>query len=123
MNFLCSCCKSRITNDKQIRYLIEGAGIHKIGYHLAWMEFAKEELCLPPDKREWVHTDQVPIVGERRILKVTAPFAEEIGDTFTTAFESWQMFLNGWDSAESPEDICKACAVLCRFEEVPLCQT
>lgn len=38
------------------------------------MECAKEELCLPPDKRKWVHTDQVPIIGEKRILKVTVPF-------------------------------------------------
>ena len=83
----------------------------------------KGRIVYSPDKRECVHTDQVPIVGERRIIKVTAPFDEEIGDTFTTVFEPWQMFLNGWDSAESPEDICKACAVLCRFEEVPLCQT
>ena len=118
MNFLCSCCKSRITNDNQKRHLIEGAGIHNIGYHLAWMECAKEELSLPLDKRQWLHTNQVPVVGEKRILKVTAPFDEEIGDTFTTIFEPWQMFLNGWESAESPDDIGKACAVLCRFEEV-----
>ena len=65
------------------------------------MECAKEELCLPPDKRKWVHTDRVPVVGERRILKVTAPFDEDIGDTFTTVFEPWQMFLNGWDSAKN----------------------
>ena len=118
MNFLCSCCKSRVTNDDRNRHLIEGAGIHNIGYHLAWVECAKEELCLPPDRRKWRLTNQVPMIGERRILKVTAPFDEEIGDTFTTVFEPWQMFLNGWDSAESPDDIGKACAVLCRFEEV-----
>ena len=74
VNFICSCCKSRITNDDRNRHLIEGACIHNIGYKLAWMECAKEELCLPPDKRKWVHTDQVPIIGERRILKVTVPF-------------------------------------------------
>ena len=116
VNFLCSCCKRRITNDNQKRHLIEGAGIHNIGYHLAWMECAKEELSLPVNKRQWLHTDQIPLVGEKRILKVTAPFDEEIGDTFTTIFEPWQMFLNGWDCAESPGDIGKACAVLCRFE-------
>ena len=82
------------------------------------MECAKEELSLPLNKRQWLHTNQVPVVGEKRILKVTAPFDEEIGDTFTTIFEPWQMFLNGWESAESPDDIGKACAVLCRFEEV-----
>lgn len=118
MNFLCSCCKSRITNDDRNRHLIEGAGIHSIGYDLAWMECAKEELSLPPDKRKWVHTDEVPVVGERRILKVTAPFDEQPGNTFTTVFEPWQMYLNGWDSAESPVDINKACAALCRFDEV-----
>ena len=105
MNFLCSCCKSRITNDNQKRHLIEGAGIHNIGYHLAWKESKKEELSLPLNKRQWLHTNQVPVVGEKRILKVTAPFDEEIGDTFTTIFEPWQMFLNGWDSAESPDDM------------------
>ena len=118
MNFLCSCCKRRIKNDGQKHHLIEGAGIHDIGYNLAWVECAKEELSLPPDKRKWVHTDHTPIIGERRILKVTAPFDEQVGDTFTTVFEPWQMYLNGRDSAQSPEDIGKACAVLCRFEEV-----
>jgi len=118
VNFLCSCCKSRITNDDQKRHLIEGAGIHNIGYHLAWVECSKEELSLPLNKRQWIHTNQVPIIGEKRILKVTAPFDEEVGDTFTTIFEPWQMFLNGWESAESPDDIGKACAVLCRFDEV-----
>ena len=82
------------------------------------MECSKEELSLPVDKRQWLHTNKVPVVGERRILKVTAPFDEEIDDTFTTIFEPWQMFLNGWEYAENPDDIGKACAVLCRFAEV-----
>ena len=56
VNFLCSCCKSRVTNDNHKRHLIESAGIHNIGYHLAWMECSKEELSLPVDKRQWLHT-------------------------------------------------------------------
>ena len=120
MNFLCSCCKQRVTKDerKEKPKMIAGAGIHDIGYHLAWMECRPEELSLPAGERQWLHTNQVPVIGENRILKVTQPFDEETGDTFTTVFEPWQMFLNGWDSAESPEDIGKACAVLCRFDEV-----
>lgn len=120
MNFLCTCCKSRIINDHQKRHLIEGAGIHNIGYHLAWMECTREELSLPMSERKWMHANQLPLTGEKRILRVTAPFDEEVGNAFTTIFEPWQMFLNGWDCAESPEDIGKACAVLCRFEEVLL---
>lgn len=120
MNFLCSCCKQRVTKEEHERKpkLIESAGIHDIGYHLSWMECKQEEMALPVNERQWLYTDQVPIVGEKRILKVTAPFDEGLGNTFTTIFEPWQMFLNGWDSAESTEDIGKACAVLCRFDEV-----
>ena len=120
MNFLCSCCKFRVAKADRKRKpeMIEGAGIHDIGYHLAWMECKQEELSLPVQDRQWLHTNQIPMIGENRILKVTAPFDEELGDTFTTIFEPWQMFLNGWEYADSPDDIGKACAVLCRFDEI-----
>ncbi len=120
MNFLCSCCKSRVAKDNQNRKpkMIECAGIHDIGYNLAWMECEHEELSQPVKDRKWLYTNHIPTIGEKRILKVTAPFDEELGATFTTLFEPWQMFLNGWDCAENPDDIGKACAVLCRFDDV-----
>ena len=59
-----------------------------------------------------------PKVGDKRILRVKAPFDEERGSVFTNIYEPWQMFYNGWENAESPADIGKACAVLCRFGEV-----
>lgn len=98
--------------------MIECAGIHDIGYNLAWMECKEEESSMPIKDRQWFYTDNIPMIGEKRILKVTAPFDEETGDTFTTVFEPWQMFLNGWDCAESADVIGKACAVLCRFDDI-----
>ncbi len=120
MNFLCICCKQRVAKDEKSRkpQLIEGAGIHDIGYILEWVEFKDEESALPINERQWLYTNQQPVIGDKRILRVKEPFDEEIGELFTTVFEPWQMYLNGWEYAESPEDISKACAVCCRFDEV-----
>ena len=41
MNFLCKCCKSRVTEDKRPEY-IESAGIHEKAYHMEWAVFDKE---------------------------------------------------------------------------------
>ena len=117
MNFLCKCCKSRVTEDKRPEY-IESAGIHEKAYHMEWAVFDEEENSKPINEREWSETNITPKVGDKRILRVKAPFDVEIGAVFTNVYEPWQMFLNGWDSAASPEDIYKAAAVLCRFEEV-----
>ena len=118
MNFLCSCCKQRITkNQTRIPTLIESAGIHDIGYRLEWMECEKEDLFLPVNERKWGYSDQIPVIGEKRILKITKPFDEEVGDLFTALFEPWNLFDRDWDLV-GPEEIDKACAVLCRFDEV-----
>ena len=117
MNFLCKCCKSRVTESKRPEY-IESAAIHQRAYHMEWAVFDEEENSKPINEREWSDRNIAPRVGDKRILRVKIPFDEEIGAVFTNVYEPWQMFLNGWDSATSPDDISKASAVLCRFEEV-----
>ncbi|MCR5806065.1 MAG: hypothetical protein K6G68_03395 [Oscillospiraceae bacterium] len=120
MNFLCSCCGHRVAKEdrKERAKFISSAGIHDIGYEPGWMECEPEEMMLPVNERKWFHTDEVPVKGTKRILKVTEPFDENIGDVFTALFQPWQMALNGWDCAGSNDDIARACAVLCRFDEV-----
>ena len=119
MNFLCRCCKSRITKGNRTPQMIESAGIHDVGYRVEWMEEPEGNAqSVPVHERQWIYSNQQPVIGEDRILKVEKPFDENIGDEFTTIFEPFEMFMNGWDCAESPEDIDKVCAVRCRFDEV-----
>lgn len=118
MNFLCKCCNQRITSNHQYRSLVESAGVHDTAYHMEWAVFDEDELSKPISERTWSDRNVQPTVGTQRILRVKKPFDEEIGALFTNIYEPWQMFYNGWESAESPEDIRKACAALCRFDEV-----
>lgn len=118
MNFLCTCCKQRITLNKQYRHFLEGARIHDLAYHMEWPVFDDEELAKPVTERKWSDRNIQPQAGDMRILRVKKPFDEAPGAVFTNIYEPWQMFYNGWESAESPADIGEACAVLCRFGEV-----
>lgn len=117
MDFICRCCKKRITRTDPHR-LIEKADLHEDAYHFEWALFDEEEMSKPINERVWSERNIQPLVGDKRILRVKAPFDEKPGDTFTNFYEPWQMFYNGWDNAEKPEDIYKACGVLCRFDEV-----
>lgn len=120
MNFLCPGCKRRITKEERIQKpkMIAEAGIHDMGYHMGWMECEQQDACLPVQERSWYYSDRVPVIGEERILKIEVPFDEEKGETFTTLFEPWNLYLNGWSEAECAEETGKACVVLCRFDVV-----
>lgn len=117
LNFLCRCCKSRIIKKKNPEF-IESAGLHETAYKMEWIKFKEDNSELPVIEREWENINDIPEVGETYILKIGEPFDEEIGAIFTNLFEPWQMAVNGWDCAESQEDIYKAAAVLCRFVDV-----
>ena len=118
MNFLCKCCKSRVTkSEKAENDFMNDVGLHKTAYHMEWAKF-KEGDERPVNEREWVDFDETPVVGETYIMRVQEPFDVEQGKIFTTIFEPSMMFLNGWSCASRPEDIGKAAAVLCRFTEV-----
>ena len=108
----------RITRGERHRHLLEGARVHDSAYHMEWPVFDEEELAKPISARNWSDRNLQPAAGEVRILRVKQPFDENPGEVFTNIYEPWQMFYNGWNSAESPEDIQRACAVLCRFEDV-----
>ncbi|HQM01788.1 MAG TPA: hypothetical protein PLH98_14745 [Ruminococcus flavefaciens] len=117
LNFLCRCCKRRIIKKKNPEF-IESAGLHETAYKMEWIKFKEDNSELPVTEREWENINDIPEVGETHILKIGEPFDEEIGAIFTNLFEPWQMAVNGWDCAESQEDIYKAAAVLCRFVDV-----
>ena len=121
MNFLCPRCKKRVTKEEYLRRkLIKGSGIHDTGYRMEWVDqLDQEKLTLPVYERKWwTCSSQQPVAGERRILRVTEPFDENIGDEFTACFEPWNLLSNGWECAESPEEISKTCARRCRFAQV-----
>ena len=46
MNFLCKCCKSRVTESKRPEY-IESAAIHQRAYHMEWAVFDEKENSKP----------------------------------------------------------------------------
>lgn len=101
MNFLCRCCKKRIVRETEKPQLNKIAGEHQTAYHMEWAVFDGEEMSRPIEERKWSERNIQPKAGDKRILRVKSPFDEEPGDVFTTLYEPWQMFYNGWDSAES----------------------
>ena len=117
MNFLCRCCKSRVEKKKPFEFMAD-AGLHKTAYHMEWVLFDERDSDKPVNERQWLDFDDTPEVGKTYIMRVKKPFDEDIGGIFTNIFEPAMMAANGWDSAETPEDICKPAAVLCRFREV-----
>ncbi|MBR3327556.1 MAG: hypothetical protein IKG22_09585 [Atopobiaceae bacterium] len=122
MNFLCPHCKKRITKEEYSPpKLIEDAGIHDIGFRTEWVEeLDVTQLTLPAHKRKrqwWVCSDQRPVTGERRTLRVEMPFDANVGDEFTTLFEPADMYYNGWEFA-NPEEASRACAVRCCFDGI-----
>ena len=117
MNFLCRCCKQRIVK-KERPVFIGSAGLHETAYHMEWIRFTEDDTELSAAERKWEFINDTPKVGETHVLRIERPFDEEIGGQFTNIFEPWQMSVDGWEYADSPEDIYKAAAVLCRFVDV-----
>lgn len=111
MFFKCRCCNKIV--DEKPRFI---KGLSKFAYNVEWLENGQP---VPPlEERFWLHADDLPKAGERRIIKVGyyTPFNSEIGDRFNVLFQPADSALNGWE--EAPEELERSAIVNCVFEKI-----
>ena len=53
MNFLCTCCKKRITKEQKIPEFLAGTIMYSKAYHMEWAVFDAEEMSRPIQERKW----------------------------------------------------------------------
>lgn len=110
MVFKCSCCNELVCEKPE---LING--FRELCYNgFEWLERGESIPSL--NENIWMRSESVPADGERRLLKVSAPFNQELGDGFNMLFSPALSALNGWD--EYPEELSKSAVVACIFERV-----
>ena len=79
-----------------------------------WLEAGESVPTL--DEKIWTRSESVPKVGEKRFLKVSAPFNQDIGDCFNMLFSPALSALNGWE--DYPEELSDSAVVVCKFEGI-----
>lgn len=110
MVFRCTCCNEFVDENPQLVN-----GFCEFAYDgFEWLEVG--ESVPPLDERIWTRSESVPIVGEKRFLKVSAPFNQDFGDRFNMLFSPALSALNGWD--DYPEELFDSAVVVCTFEKV-----
>lgn len=70
----------------------------------------------PLDEHIWLRSVEMPQVGERRLIKVDAPFKADIGDRLSLLYLPANSFFNGWE--EAPEELELSAVVCGTFEKV-----
>lgn len=110
MVFRCTCCNELVCETPQLLN-----GFSELAYDgFEWLEVG--ESVPPLDERIWTRSESVPKIGERRFLKVFAPFNQEKGERFNMLFSPALSALNGWE--EYPEELSDSAVVVCTFEGV-----
>lgn len=110
MVFRCTCCNEFVDEKPQ---LING--FCELAYDgFDWLEVGEGVPSL--DEKIWLRSDNVPVVGEKRFLKIRNPFNQNIGDRFNILFSPGLSVLNGWK--EYPEELFNSAVVACTFERI-----
>lgn len=109
MIFKCRCCNETVDETPKLI-----AGMSELVFEPEWL--AKGEDIPPLDKDIWLRSDEFPQVGERRIIKVNAPFRADIGDCLSLLYLPANAALNDWDCA--PEELELSAVVHGTFEKV-----
>lgn len=78
-----------------------------------WPENGKQ---IPLDKKYYDRLQNMPQAGEKRIVRVTYPFHQEIGEEFWSLFMPGMSYFNGWE--EAPEELFQSAVVKCCMEQV-----
>ncbi len=90
-------------------------GFSGIAYDIAeWSDFTDDVPALGEDI--WLRSDNVPTIGEERIIHVTSPFSFENNEKFELLFMPALSSLNGWE--EYPDEIEKSAIVGCELAEI-----
>lgn len=110
MVFRCTCCEEFVCEKPQLI-----SGFCELAYdEFEWLEVG--EGVPPLDENIWTRSDKIPEVGEKRYLKISAPFNQNIGERFNVLFSPSLSALNGWE--EYPEEIFNSAVVVCTFEKI-----
>lgn len=110
MVFRCTCCDEIVDEKPQ---LING--FCELAYDgFEWLEVGESVPSL--DERIWTRSNSVPEVGETRVIKVSAPFNQNIGDCFNMLFSPALSALNGWE--DYPEELFDSAVTVCKFEKI-----
>lgn len=110
MVFRCTACNEFVSESPQ---LING--FCELAYdEFEWLEVGEG---IPPiDENIWTRAENIPSIGEKRFLKISAPFNQNIGDCFNVLFSPGLSALNGWD--EYPEELFNSAVAICTFERI-----
>lgn len=110
MVFKCTCCDEFVREKPQ---LING--FCELAYDdFEWLETG--ESVPPLDEKIWTRADNMPAIGEKRFLKISAPFNQNIGERFNVLFSPGLSALNGWE--EYHEELFDSAVVACTFERI-----
>ncbi len=109
MIFKCRCCGETVDEIPKLT-----AGMSELIFEPEWL--AKGEDVPPLGKDIWLRSDEFPQVGERRIVKVGAPFKADIGESVSFLYLPANAALNDWDSA--PEELELSAVVYGTFVKV-----
>lgn len=110
MVFRCTCCNELVCEKPQLLN-----GFSELVYDgFEWLETGESVPTL--DEKIWTRSESVPKVGEKRFLKVSAPFNQDIGDSFNMLFSPALSALNGWE--DYPEELFDSAVVVCKFEGI-----
>lgn len=110
MVFRCTACNEFVNERPQLI-----TGFCELAYdNFEWLETGESVPSL--DEKIWLRSDNVPVVGEKRFLKIREPFNQNIGDCFNILFSPGLSALNGWE--EYPEELFDSAVVSCTFERI-----
>lgn len=110
MVFKCTCCNEFVDEKPQ---LING--FYELAYDdFEWLELGESVPSL--DEKIWTRADKMPAIGEKRFLKISAPFNRNIEERFNVLFSPGLSALNGWE--EYPEELFNSAVVGCTFERI-----
>ncbi|MBQ8176911.1 MAG: hypothetical protein IJ035_07765 [Oscillospiraceae bacterium] len=107
MTFKCTACEKNVKLNRA----------NNIAYDdmMEWSDFNSIDDVPPLSEGIWQRSENTPIAGCQRFVRVKFPFNYETGEEFNVLFmPAWSMF-NGWE--EYPEEIPKSAIVHCRFDE------
>lgn len=112
IKFKCKACNEYVEMQKNVPN-----GFSDWAYSvMEWSDFNEKEVP-PLSEKHWSRSDNTPKIGEVRIIKVTKPFSEEVGNEFYMEFVPALVYFNGYDCSEQ---ITSSAIVKCRFEKILL---
>src|SRR5690606_6144310 len=100
INFRCPSCG---TNESEPRHAYAEFAYEGYDEVVSWSDFTSEEELPPVSEDLWPRAEIPPVVNEERIVRVTYPFEELVGQSFFTFYQPALAAVNGY--REHPEEL------------------